>query len=119
MATDPNATDTTGATAAPADDTTATADDSTEGAGGYTIEIHVSADDTITVSVETEEEEDAEHEATGTEPEMMDAKNIREALKKVMEIYSNAGKPVDTGAAEAQMSEGYGETKGGGSAGGM
>jgi hypothetical protein len=84
--------------------------DAQEDAGGYTIEIEVASNGSITVSVETDSQEEGE---AGQSPEAApedagkSVPNIREAIKVVMDIYNNAGQQSDTNAADDQMSAGY------------
>ena len=75
---------------------------------GYTIEIKVGADQSISVGVEPNTEEDAEEqgEAGGAE-ETQQVGNIREACKLVMAIFAASGEMQDSGADDAQMAAGY------------
>lgn len=61
-----------------------------EETGGYSIEIKVGADGSITVAQESGEMEAAEHENVEA-PEGQPAKDIKEALKMVLAIYNGNG----------------------------
>lgn len=77
---------------------------------GYTIEINVAADNSITVSVEPKTEEDAEEQggADGADSdEAQSVASIREACKLVQQIYAAQGEAPDTGADDAAMEAGY------------
>ena len=86
--------------AAPAEDT------------GYTIEIKVSGDGSITVSSESANEEAGEESAEGGEaaeaPEGTPVKSIKEALTLVLDIYRNDGQASQGASADDQMNEGFG-----------
>ena len=76
---------------------------------GYSIEIRVAADQSITVSVEPASTEDAEEQGGGaeTDEDSQPVASIREACKLVTQIFASQGELPDTGADDAQMTAGY------------
>ena len=114
---------TNGAAGAPAADpsTDPSADPSATGGdddqGGYTIEIEVSGDGSITVSVESAATEGAE--STGDESKdeasAQPAANIKEALTLALGAYKNNGQLPDAKGANDQFDQGFGSGPGGAS----
>ena len=74
---------------------------------GYTVELEVAGDGTMTVSVESAGQESAEsggEDAAGTP-----VKSIKEALALILEIVKAGGQMPDTQGAEADFNAGYGD----------
>lgn len=84
------------------------ADPSAEAEGGYTIEIAVSGDDSMTVSVESAGQEGAES-GMAEASEGVPAKSIKDALTMALAIYkSNGQMPQGESDQDASFNEGFG-----------
>ena len=88
------------------------AEDSAEpGEEGFTIEIEVAGDGSITVSMESASQESAE--GSGEDSEGTPAKDIGEALKIALSMYREASGGTDSTAANEQFKAGFSKTRGG------
>jgi hypothetical protein len=72
--------------------------------GGYCIEIHVSADGSLSVGVEPESEE--YDEGQGAPDKGTPAKNIKDALTQALEIYKSNGQAPE-GGSDAEFDSGF------------
>lgn len=86
-------------------------DDTVDASQGYTIEVKVSGDGSITVCVEPASEEAAEEggEGQGDDDDAQPVSSIREACKLVMQIFNSQGQAPDASQDQADMSAGYGK----------
>lgn len=94
-------------------DPSAQGEDATE--GGYTIEIEVAGDGSITVSVESAATEGAESTGDESQDEQsaQPAANIKEALTLALAAYKNDGKLPDLQGQADQFDQGFGAGPGG------
>ena len=77
--------------------------DDTEDQGGYTVELHVAADGSMTLDVETDSQEEGEGGAAGAEgaePSGQPVKSLREAMALIMDIVKNGGQMQASGDAD-------------------